>query len=146
MSGKAQGGLFPPSENAVLIGTPFARSLPILAQNNKLQLQVDQIAQASAIGDATGTFLILVIVFNDLDDQPITVSPDDLKLSTPSGGLLQPRPVNIQSAIEKFHARTIKPHHGTVGLVVFTLSAPEDFDQLIYGDGVGEPLTLALKP
>jgi hypothetical protein len=150
MSGEAQGGLYPPSNNAILIDAPLTRDLPIVAQNDRLRLQVDQIAQASAIGNAKppegGAFLILVIVFNDLDNEPITVSPDHLSLSTPGGELLEPQPVNIQSAIEKFHTRTIKPKYGTVGLVVFTLSAPEDFDQLIYDDTAGEPLTLALKP
>jgi hypothetical protein len=150
MSGEAQGGLYPPSNNAILTDAPLTRDLPIVAQNNRLRLQVDQIAQASAIGNAKspegGAFLILVIVFNDLDSEPITVSHDHLSLSTPGGELLEPQPVNIQSAIEKFHTRTIKPEYGTVGLVVFTLSAPEDFDQLIYDDRAGEPLTLALKP
>ena len=150
MSGEAQGGLYPPSNNAILMDAPLTRDLPIVAQNDMLRLQVDQIAQASAIGNAKspegGAFLILVIVFNDLDSEPITVSHDHLSLSTPGGELLEPQPVNIQSAIEKFHTRTIKPEYGTVGLVVFTLSAAEDFDQLIYDDRAGEPLTLALKP
>jgi len=150
MSGEAQGGLYPPSDNAVLRELPLTRDLPIAAQNDRLRLQVDQIAEASAIGNAKppegGAFLILVIVFNDLDNEPITVSPDHLRLSMPSGELLQPQPINIQSAIEKFHTRTIKPEHGTVGLVVFTLSDPEAFDQLIYDDGAGDKLTLALKP
>lgn len=49
-------------------------------------------------------------------------------------------------AIEKFHTQTIKPQHGTAALVVFTLSAPEAFDKLIYDDQAGNQLTLALKP
>jgi len=150
MSGQVQGGLFPPSDNAVIVNTPPTRDLPIATENDRLRLQVDQIAEASAIGNATppegGAFLIIVIVFNDLDNEPITVSPDHLRLSMPSGDLLQPQSINIHSAIEKFHTRTIKPEHGTVGLVVFTLSAPEGFDQLIYDDGTGDKLTLALKP
>jgi len=50
--------------------------------------------------------------------------------------------------IEKFHTQTIKPQHGhgTAALVVFTLSAPEAFDKLIYDDQAGNQLTLALKP
>ena len=146
MSGEAQGGLFPPSDNAILIDLPLTRNLPFAAQNERLRLQLDQIAQASAIGNNKGTFLIVVIVFSDLDDQPITLSPDHLKLSTPSGELLEPQAINIHSAIEKFHERTIKLQHGTVGLVVFTLSTPEDFDQLIYDDGVGDRIALTLKP
>jgi len=150
MSGEPQGGLYPPSNNAILIDTPLTPDLPIVAQNDRLRLQVDQMAQASAIGNVKhpqgSAFLILVIVFNDLDNEPITVSPDHLSLSTPGGELLEPQPVNIQSAIEKFHTRTIKPKYGTVGLVVFTLSDPEAFDRLIYDDSAGDKLTLALKP
>jgi len=91
-------------------------------------------------------YLILVIVVNDLDIAPITVSPDYLSLSTPSGELLKTQSINIHSAIEQFHEQTIKPQYGTVGLVVFTLSAPEDFDQLMYDDGGGDRLNIALKP
>ena len=146
MSGEAQGGLFPPSANAVITSPPLTRDLPIAAENDRLRLQVDQVAQASAIGNANGVFLILVILFNDLDDEPITVSPDHLSLSTPGGEPLEPQPIDIQSAIEKFQARTIEPEHGTVGLVVFSLTAPDQFSQLIYDDGAGQRLILALKP
>jgi len=150
MSGEAQGGLFPPSDNAVIINTPLTCDLPIATENERLRLQLDQIAQASAIGNvkppAGGAFLILVIVFNDLDNEQITVGPEHLRLSTPTGELLEPQPINIQSAIEKFHTRTIKPQHGTVGLVVFTLTASEGFDRLMYDDRAGNQLTLALKP
>ena len=150
MSGQAQGGLFPPSDNAVLINMPFIRDLPIAVKNEGLQLQLDQIAQASTIGNAKppagGVFLILVVVFNDLGAEPIAVSPDHLKLSTPGGELLEPQLINIHSAIEKFHTQTIKPYYGTSALVVFTLSAPGQFDQLIYDDQAGNRLTLDLIP
>jgi hypothetical protein len=146
MSGNSQGGLYPPSSNAVTTNPPLTRDLPIAAQNDRLRLQLDQIVQASAIGNAKGTFLILVLVFDDLDDKPIFISPDHLRLATPSGELLEPQPINLHSAIEKFHEQIIKTQHGTVGLVVFSLSASENFDQLIYNDGVGDRLTLILKP
>ena len=150
MSGEAQGGLFPPSDNTVIIRIPHTRHLPFAIQNEKLRLQVDQFAQTTAVGNVKspdgGAFLILVLVFNDLDDQPIIISPDHLKLSTPNGEHLKPQSINIHSAIEKFHEQTIKPHHGTVGLVVFTLTAPNIFNQLIYDDGVGDRMTLTLKP
>jgi len=146
MSGQAQGGLFPPADNAILIEPPPMRELPIAAQNERLRIQVDQIAHASAIGKDNGTFLILVLAFSDLDDQALTLSPDHLKLSTLSGELLQPQAINIHSAIEKFHERIINPQRGTVGLVVFTLSTRADFNQLIYDDGVGDRIALALKP
>lgn len=146
MSGDSQGALYPPSNNAVITDLPLTRDLPIEAQNDRLRLKLDQIAQASAIGNVNGTFLILVIVFNDLGEELITVSPDHLRLATPGGELLEPQSINIQSAIEKFHTQTIKPQHGTVGLVVFKLTAPDQFDQMIYDDGSGARITLGLKP
>ena len=146
MSGKGQAGLFPPSNNAVLIDTPPAHNLPIVAQNDTLQLQVDQIAEASAIGSSKGIFLILVIKFSDLDSQPITLRPAYLSLTTPGRENLKLQSINIHSAIEKFHEQTIKPQHGTIGLIVFTLTAPEQFHQLIYDDGAGKPLRMDLKP
>jgi mono/diheme cytochrome c family protein len=146
MAGQTQGGLFPPSDNVTFIDSPHTRDLPIAARNNQLRLQLDQIAQASTIGNHQGVFLILVIAFSDLDDKPITISPKYLKLSTPSGKVLEPQSINIHSAIEQFHEQTIKPQYGTVGLVVFTLSAPDDFDQLMYDDGTGDRLNMALKP
>ncbi len=146
MSGNGQAGLFPPSDNAVLINTLPAHNLPIVAQNDTLQLQVDQIAEASAIGSSKGTFLILVIKFSDLDAQPITLRPAYSSLTTLGRENLKPQSINIHSAIEKFHEQTIKPQHGTVGLVVFTLTAPDQFHQLIYNDGAGKPLRMVLKP
>ena len=150
MSGNSEGGLYPPSNNAVITSPPMTRDLLIAAQNDRLRLQLDQIAEASAIGNAEpregGAFLILVLVFDDLDDEPITVSPDYLRLAAPHGKLLEPQSINIQSAIEKFYTQTIKPQHGTVGLVIFRLSDPDQFDQLIYDDGAAARITLALKP
>ncbi len=91
MSGQTQGGLFPPSDNVIINATPHTWGLPIITESPKLRIQIDQIVEASAIGNAKATFLILVIVFSDLDDQPITVSPNHLSLSTRSGDLLQPQ-------------------------------------------------------
>ena len=146
MSGKVQGGLFPPSDNTLLTAPHPTRDLPIAAQNRSLRFQLDQIAQAASIGNNQGTYLILVITFSDLEDDPIIVSPEFMMLSTPEDEFLSPLSSDIHSAIEKFHTQTIKPQHGTVGLVVFSLPTPDGFDQLIYDDGIGDRLTLALKP
>lgn len=150
MSGQAQGGLFPPSDNATLIDMPPTRELPISAQNDKLRLQIDQFAAASAIGKTKlpdgGVFLIVVFVLTDLDQAPLTVNPAHLRLSIAGGDHLQPHSINIHAAIEQFHQQTIQPRHGTAALVVFALSAPDGFDQLIYDDGAGARITLALKP
>ena len=109
MSGNAQGGIFPPSDNTTLIDPPLTLDLPIIAQNDRLRVQLDQFAQASSIGNNQGTYLILIVAFSDLDDDPITVSPEYMTLSTPSGELLKPQSSDIHSAIEKFHTQTIKP-------------------------------------
>jgi hypothetical protein len=146
MSGIVKAGLFPPSDNAVLIDILPGRDLPIVAQNDTVQLRVDQIAEASAIGSSKGTFLILVIKFSDLDNQPITLRHAYLSLTTPGGENLKPQSINIHSVIEKFHEQTIKPRHGTVGLVIFRLPAPDQFNQFIYDDGAGKPVRMALKP
>ena len=146
MSGNVQSGLFPPADNAMLIHTPLARDLLIVAQNAMLRLQVDQIAEARKIGTSKGAFLILIIKFSDLDDQPITLRPAQMSLTTPSDERLESRSSNIHSAIENFHEQTIKPQHGTVGLMVFAWTAPNQFDQLIYDDGAGKSLRMTLRP
>lgn len=149
MSGKVQGGLFPPSDNAALIDSLHTRELPIAAQNDRIRIQIDQIAEASAFGETKppegGEFLIVVIVLTNTNQSPVMVTPNYLRLSTSKGDLLQTQSINIHSAIEKFHGQTIKSQHGTAGLVVFALTAPDGFDQLIYDDGSGEPLRMALK-
>ena len=150
MSGIAQSGLFPPSDNIVIRTMPPTRDLPLSAENDRLRLQIDQIAEASSIGNAKlpsdGAFLILVFVLSDLDQAPIKVSPENLSLSTPTDGILLPQSINLHSAIEQFHTQTIEPQYGTAALVIFTLSSPDQFDQLIYDDQAGNHLTLALKP
>jgi hypothetical protein len=149
MSGEVQNGLFPPSDNVVMRGIPPTRRLPLAAENGRLRMQVDQIAEAGAIGNsmppAGGAFLILVVVMTDIDQAPFTVSPDDLRLSTPTGDLLRPQSIDPHSAIEKFHLRTIDPQHGVAALLIFTLPAAEQFDQLVYEDQAGNRLVLALR-
>jgi mono/diheme cytochrome c family protein len=150
MSGEVQGGFFPPSDNIVIREMPTTRDLPLTAENDKLRLKIDQIAETSTIGKTNlpvdDVFLIVVFVLTDLDQTPIMVNPDYLRLSTLSNDLLKPQSVNLHSAIEKFHEQTIRPQHGTVGLVVFALTASDQFDQLIYDDGADEQLRLTLKP
>ena len=88
----------------------------------------------------------MMLVFNDLENEPTTVSPDHLTLSTPGSDLLQPQPINIQSSIERFHKRTIKRQHETTAPVVFALTARGQFGQLVYDNQDANLLALALKP
>ncbi len=150
MSGVAGAGLSPPCEDVALTDLPFTPTLPVVAENERLRLQVDQIAAASSIGASRppggGAFLILVLVFNALEQEPLLLSPDDVQLSTPDGALLQPQFVDLHAAIESFHTQTIKPYHGTSVLIVFPLFSIGGFDQLIYEDQAGNRLILDLIP
>lgn len=147
MSGNAKAGIYPLSDNVQLYETIHTTDLPIVAGSKRLRIQVDQLAQAVAIGNNKGNFLVLVLVFNVQGSEQITLTPEYLSLSTPGGELLNPQSINIHAAIERFHEQTIRPGYGTVGLVVFTLTTPDGFDQLIYDDGAaGNRLTLRLKP
>lgn len=67
--------------------------------------------------------------------------PASIRGQLASGESLQPQSINIHSAIEKFHEQTIKPQHGTAGLVVFTLTAPDQFDQLMYDNDEASVIT-----
>jgi len=82
-------------------------------------------------------------VFNDLEKEPTTISPDHLTLCTPGSDLLKSQPISIQSAIERFHKRTVKRQYETATLVVFALTA---LDQLVYDNQDANLLALALKP
>jgi mono/diheme cytochrome c family protein len=148
MSGSAFNGLYPPVADVVIAGASPVRSLPLAAQNGRLSLQLDQLAQASAIGNARpaagSSFVMMVIELTDLTEAPISVSPDYFKLSTPGGDSLLPQSIEPHSAIEAFHPRTISPQHGVTALIIFSFPASQQFNQLIYNDQVGNPLTLDL--
>src|SRR5207249_10821120 len=98
MSSKAQGGLYPPSTNAMIMNPPLTRDLPIVTQNNRLRLQIDQVVEVRALGNAKpaegSTFLIMVFALSDLDKSPIIVSPNYLSLATPGSDPLQPQSIS----------------------------------------------------
>jgi hypothetical protein len=150
MAGETRGGLYPPSEHVAPLDPPVIPDLPIVAENGRLRLQVDQLAQASAIGAARppegGALLIVVLLFSDLGDRPLTVSPDHLRLSTPGGVLLAPQAIHFAPAIARLQSQTIEPYHGTAGLVIFALPSIEAYGQLLYDDKAGNRLSLALMP
>ncbi len=150
MSGSTANGLYPPLGDFQLAISSSHAPLPLSAAAGGLRLQVDQFAQASAIGgikpSAAGVFLMLVFVLADTGPATIAVGPENLALTTPSGSILNPVPVDPHTAIEKFHDQTIQPQYGTAALAIFSLPAPDQFDQLIYADGPGNRLALSLKP
>ena len=143
-------GFYPPLGNYQPAATPPHADLPLSTEGGDLRLQVDQIAATSAIGGAKapagGDFLMLVFVLTDTGQTPITVGPENLSLNTPGGDSLLPQTINPHTAIEKFHIQTIQPQHGTAALAIFSLSAPDQFDRLIYADKYGNRLELSLKP
>lgn len=149
MSGNPAGTLYPPVSGVVLQGAPLTPALPLAVQNGRLTLELDQLAEAGAIGDsrppAGGSFLIMVIELTDLNQLPISVSPYYLRLSTPTGESLPPQSIDPHSAIEAFRTRTISPGHGITALIIFSLSTPEQFNYLIYNDQAGNRMMLDLK-
>jgi mono/diheme cytochrome c family protein len=150
MSGSNVDGFFPPLGNYEPTVTPPHADLPLSTEDGSLHLQVDQIAAASTIGGikppAGGVFLMLVSVLTDRSQAPITVGPENLSLTTPSGDTLLPQTIDPRTAIEKFHTQTIQSQHGTAALAIFSLPAPDQFDRLIYSDKHGNRLELSLKP
>jgi hypothetical protein len=150
MSGSNVDGFYPPLGNYQPAATPPHVNLPISTEGGDLYLQVDQIAAASAIGGtkppAGGAFLMLVFVLVDRGQAPITVSPESLSLTTPSGDILLPHAIDPHTAIEKFHTQTIQPQHGTAALAIFSLPVPDQFDRLIFSDKQGNRLERSLKP
>lgn len=150
MSGSKVDGFFPPLGYYQLAPTPPHADLPLSTEGGDLRLQVDQIAAASTIGDSKpptdGIFLMVVFVLADRGQAPIAVDPGNLSLTTASGDTLLPQAMDPHTAIEKFHAQTIQPQHGTAALAIFSLLAPDQFDQLIYSDKNGNRLELSLKP
>jgi len=149
MSGSNVDGFSPPLGNYEPTVTPPHADLPLSTEDGSLRLQVDQIAAANTIGGtkppAGGTFLMLVFVLDNTGQAPITVGPENLSLTTPSGDSLLPQAIDPRTAIEKFHTQTIQPQHGTAALAMFSLPAPDQFDRLIYSDKYGNRLELSLK-
>ena len=145
-------GRCPICEDFDVVETPtqFVCAERLKEQNDRLRLYVDQFARASSIAGTSlpdaGVFLILVVGFEDLESTPVTVDPSYISLSTSSGALVKPQSIDLHSAIEDLHRQIIDRDHGTVGLVCFPLSSHADFDELVYDDGMGDPLEISLKP
>jgi hypothetical protein len=150
MSGSKVDGFYPPLGSYQPAATPPHVDLPLSAEGGDLRLQVDQIAAASAIGGTKphtgGIFLMVVFVLADSGQAPIAIGPENLSLTTPSGDTILPQAIDPHTAIEKFHAQTIQPQHGTAALAIFSLPTPDQFDRLTYSDKYGNRLELSLKP
>jgi hypothetical protein len=143
------GEIHPPIGDAVLLQpTAISRAPPAPVANGYLRLRVDQVARASAIRGQSvaggGAFWILVLAIQDLTDRPIALEPRHLRLRTSTGVSLEPREIDLDSPIERFHAQIITPEHGTAAVAVFAVPAGATPAQLAYDDHTGHPLSVKL--
>jgi len=143
------GELFPPPGNAKLISTwENAPSLPLTAENNDLRIRLTQIALAASIGGraapSEGNYVLMVLTFEDLTDDPLEVWPEQLKLVTAEGQTLKPQETGLAYPVDRFHSQTIQPEHGTAAWVAFVLPGAEAMDHLLYTLDDREQLILRL--
>ncbi len=142
-------GIYPPSENVLpLVASPTTIALQAVS-NGYIGMRVDQIIQASAIGNIKAepgsTFVIIVFALQDLTDHPLDLDPKFLRLKDAQEHSLAPQTLDIASPIEPFHAQIIQPEHGTAAIAVFALPIGT-YRQLIYDDRTGHALAVSLGP
>jgi hypothetical protein len=143
------GEINPPPGDAVLVHpTAASRATPAPVANGYLRLRVDQVAQASAIRRRSvaggGAFWVLVFAVQDLTDRPIALDPRHLRLRTSAGVSLEPREIDLDYPIERFHAQIITPEHGTAAVAIFAVPAGATPMQLTYDDHTGHSLSVNL--
>jgi len=148
------GELFPPPGNAKLISNwpdqslQKALVLPLFAENDALRIRLTQIALAASIGGKVppsgGSYVLMVLTFEDLADGPLEVGPGQLSLVAADGGTLAPLDIGLAYPVDRFHSQSIQPKHGTAALTIFTLPEAEAIDHLLYTMPDGEQLILKL--
>ena len=143
------GEIHPPPGDAVLLKpTAVSRAPPAPVANGYLRLRVDQVARASAIRRQSvaggGAFWVLVLAVQDLTDHPIALEPRYLRLRTSTSVRLEPREIDLDYPIERFHPQTITPEHGTAAVAIFAVPAGATPTQLTYDDHTGHPLSVNL--
>ncbi len=148
-AGSGDGEIHPPPGNAVLLHPSAGSRAPSNpVANGYLRLQVDQMAQATAIGGHSvaggGVFSVLVLAIRDLTERALALDPRYLRLRTATGARLEPRDVELEYPIERFHPQTITPGHGTAAVAVFALPAGATPAQLTYDDQTGHPVSVNL--
>jgi hypothetical protein len=141
------GMIFPPS-NAVLFAATSVQVTWPAAVNGYVDLRVDQLAQASAIGNSKppegGSFVVVVFALQDLAGRPLDVAPQFLRLYDARGQALEPQAIDLTSAVERFHAQKLEPDHGTAATAIFALPSGTGYERLVYDDSTGHPLSLDL--
>jgi mono/diheme cytochrome c family protein len=145
----APAGIYPPLGNVLWLVAPPTVIAYQTVSNGYIGIRVDQVIQASAIGNikaAPGsTFVILVIALQDLASYPLDLDPKFLRLEDAQRHAFGPQEIDLASPIERFHAQTIQPEHGTAAIAVFAL-ASDVYQQLVYDDQTGHPLAVSLRP
>lgn len=148
------GELFPPPGNAELISVwpdltlQGALDLPLSAENGELRLRLTQIALTASIGGKVppsgGSYVLLVLTFEDLAKEALEVGPEQLRLVTADDQTLAPLEIGLAYPVDRFHSQTIQPEHGTAALVIFAMPKATDMDHLLYNLRDGGRLILAL--
>lgn len=146
----APGSLFPPPGNAELISTRPVPALPLSAENSSLRMRLTQIALTASIGGKVppsgGSYILIVLTFEDLTDDPLEVGPGQLSLATGDGQILAPQDIGLAYPVDRFHSQTIQPEHGTAALAIFALPGVTEMDHLSYNFPDGGQLILRLVP
>jgi mono/diheme cytochrome c family protein len=140
--------IYPPLGGITFLTPQVAPRASWSAANDYMALRVDQIGQASAVGQSVapneGTFVLVVFALQALA-HPLEVDPQNLDLYDAAGHAHTPEAVDFSSAIERFHHLTIQPGHGTAAIAVFALLRNVLYDRLVYDDGTGHPLAIKLS-
>ena len=141
--------IYPPLNNVSYITPTMPSRAFWSAENDYIELRVDQLALASAIGDVTpppgSAFAIIVFATRNLTNHALDIEPRYLQLFDSQNNRAEPQVINLFSAYEQFHPITIDPDHGTASIAVFILSPGATWVQLVYDDQTGHVLTVELK-
>ena len=148
------GDLYPPPGNAELVSTwpdpsfQEALDLPLSTENGDLRLRLTQIALAASIGGNASPsgerYVLMVLTFEDLADEPLEVGPGQLSLVTTDGDTLAPQEIGLAYPVDRFHSQTIQPEHGTAAWAAFALPEAAKMDHLLYILPTRERLILEL--
>ncbi|HEU0296235.1 MAG TPA: cytochrome c [Anaerolineales bacterium] len=142
------GRLFPPPGNGRLIFTWHAPALPIYAENSDLHIRLTQMALAASIGEtvlpAGESFILVVFTLEVLAEHPIEVGPQNLRLATEDGQMLEPLEIGLDYPVARFYPQTIQPEHGTAALAIFALPETAKIGRLLYTLPTGQQVILEI--
>ena len=129
-SGKAagvqkRGSLYPPPDNAGLISNWSAPGLLVLVEINNLCMHLTQIALVNDIRHTLlpfeESYVLVVFTLEVLTDHSLEVGPQNLRLVTEDGHMLEPLEIGLDYPVTRFYPHHIEPEHALVALAIFTL-------------------------